>query len=506
MLVTTTKPLILDQDALPPAEIDCAQTEWSTLTSLRCSLEGVAKFGSDSVYCVESSRELLSHVTSALQAIEALWYECGNVCQEDSFHRICASADLLSGWLLNAVVPHVQKLERGMTEGLFPTWNTLLTSTMSIARWNARWSWLRYKQPSIRFWTMASYLYEVAERWSKEQKNRSLVNDQGLSVSTEREYVRLLFGQWVAPASLSPAAQFLMETLLAGCMGNLRIASLADAGTQEQLDLCSGLIVLQTAHNIPRDRVRYISLSPLRDQVCTKLSDLIASGQVQADSASELFRTVVGRRTRYLVRMGRRTETMRMARACVGYQRILGSVHGKPSAASHAAIFESLAWSDCLVLDRSVDGCRLSLPKHADNALCVGALVGLNNVYDNEYCVGMVRWLRRTDADGWEAGVWMMRGQISVQRMRVDGGVWPSQNISEVVITVVDASKTSMHQVLAILPKHSSRAIKKIDAETHNVQYTVRLCLHPGADFDLVILDQMEPTIYKLSPAESLPH
>jgi hypothetical protein len=380
---------------------------------------------------------------------------------------------------MNQLVDHLRQLETEIDRHAPSSMSAeIVAAAMSVTRWAARWSWLRYKQPSTRLWAHAAYLYELSERWHFERNPSILGKSCTCCSSVRQDFARILFAQWVSPISLSVPAQFLFEQLLSESKAQPTISDTPISPEDALFDAGTGLILLRR-QSTQDPSVRHIMFGPLREEICQRVTQMALADAQKAEAAKQLLRSAVGRRTRTLVRLGGRVEMLRRVRACIGYQTISANLR------KHDQRFV-----DGFVLDRSEEGCRIRFERLSaeTNRLCVGALLQVKEVFDGEVCLGIVRWLKRVDPAGWELGVWLIRGSVHVRRMKNQHGVWPTGNREEDVFLIDGHGRGSGTPTLAVLPAHSATPGLQLLGVDDQLRCDVVASVETGVDFEVVVV------------------
>ncbi|MBN3781037.1 hypothetical protein G3O06_26355 [Burkholderia sp. Ac-20345] len=434
----------------------------------------------------EDVSSLLARVRQALLALDDLWLEYESDLGKANDSAISAVGELTSASLMNQLVQYVRQLERAFGENRLPIWSDVTAVAMSATRWVARWSWLRYKQPATRVWANAAYLYEASERWQFQHADPALINAAERSPSVMHELTSLLFAQWVSPLSLSLPAQLLLDRMLRDSAARPAVSAAPTSLEDAAFDVGSGLILLQREIT-PTPAIRFISFGQLRDEICKRATHLVMVDVTKAEPAKQLLRTVVGRRTRKLSRLGSRVEMLRRVQVCVGYRQVTANQCG-----------DVQRFREAFVLDRSEEGCRIRFDQASaeTNRLCVGALLQVQGVFDGEVCIGFVRWLKRIDPAGWEAGVWLIRGTVLVRNMRNQRGAWPTGAVSEAVSIIDVDNAGSGSPTLAVLPMNGASVQRQLVCDEGRFRCNVLSRFEVGADFEIAVVDcsSMKPT------------
>lgn len=457
---------------------------------LRDALEAIADLTR-----IETQSRLVVEIHQALSAFEDLWRDSEAAQEGADNASISVVGELASAWLMNRLVAHVRALECSIADDESSIWNELITGAISATRWAARWCWLRYKQPSTRLWANAAYLYQLSERRLSPAQCRWPADAGTPCGSARREFAWLLFAQWVSPISLPVAAQMLFEQLLHESSAQPTIARTPTSSEDALFDVDSGRVLFRRQTALDAS-TRYIAFGLLRQEICRRATQLALADVDKSEPAKQLLRSVIGRRTRTLVRLGSRFEMLRRFYACVGYEMIAKNLRSQ---------------DQCLVegfvLDRSEEGCRIRFERSSveTNALCVGALLQLKEVFEGEVCLGTVRWLNRTESEGWELGVWLMRGAVHARNVRKKQGVWPSSKRMENVLLVNSDDRASAGPTLCILPKHSALPGVQLIGDDDEFRCEVMTCIESGANFDVAIvqIDAMQEPRVKLCSLNS---
>jgi hypothetical protein len=233
----------------------------------------------------------------------------------------------------------------------------------------------------------------------------------------------------------------LVEHLVDSCQ---QIDSFTDSAAhkgQETVDLDTGRIIL-ARDDFPRNarRIRHVGLSQFRDYVRSQLQQAQSQpgAELLGDALAQIERTVIGRTSRYLVRFDSRVPALRTVNAYLGHEAIL-------SAWQHP-VSERSAWRNtCTLRDRSAHGCRLYF---ADATPKIGMLIVVSGAFGEEHTLGMVRWVARTSLGGWEAGLSLIRGAISLLQVQpLDAS--ESTRSQLLVVNIEDAGHEG---ILAVLP------------------------------------------------------
>ncbi len=427
------------------------------------------------------AKQLQVLVDASISACCLLWQYCqASDATDDVREQVSAVACDLSARLLRTYLARVRALEQRMLASLSAQWAGVLLRSMTTARWSARWSWLRYERPSEQFWAFCAYIYENAERGGVARTESQLVAGQD-PVSIEMEYLALLFAQWINPLSLSPTAYFLVERVVDSCRRDLSFSPLEGPDNDEIVDLDTGRVVLPQNAIAPRrkSRHRYVPLGRLRDRVRAQLLQVSEdrAASVLLDAIAQISRTVIGHQQRHLVRLGYRTNIVRTVHATFGYEQIMATWE-----AADAQVAQP--WGhECMLRDRSIQGCRLFVPFPK---VRIGMLVAVAGVFGAERALGVIRWLTRAGTDSWEAGVWLLRGTISVLQAQPQEGLWPEGQVMHPVM-VVDTEEAEYNGLTLVLPKHSCKAQCSAELITPQarLRFLRRKYLESGVDFDL---------------------
>jgi hypothetical protein len=445
----------------------------------------------------ENPSMLVVEIHRALSAFEALWCDYEKAQRDADSAAICVVGELTSAWLMNRLVEHVRALECSIVDDEATTFAEIVACAMAATRWAARWCWLRYKQPSTRLWANAAYLYQVSEcRRTQPQPQRVLRADAlTSSENAKREFTWLLFAQWVSPISLPVGAQLLFEQLLSRSHARPAIAQMATSLEDAAFDAGSGRVLLK--RQPPSDAsIRYIGFGPLREEICQRATRLALADIDKAEPAQQLLRSVIGRRTRTLARLGGRFEMLRRVHVCIGYDVIAANLR-----------MEDQRFVEGFVIDRSEQGCRIRFERVSADThdLCIGTLLQIRNAFEGEVSLGIVRWLKRVEPVGWELGVSLMRGVVRARRMRKRRSVWPTRKLTEDVFLIDSEKQGSEAARLCVLPKKSAVPGVQLIGEDDRFRCSVMTCIESGVNFDiaLVKIDAMQEPRLKLCSLSS---
>lgn len=421
---------------------------------------------------------VLGECIGLMARLESLWRSCEKNPQAQSCDDVCTDMHVSSTRAVEILVGCLRKRIGVGSQNSEARWGQVLACAMCLIRWTARWGWLRHKPLSDWLCAAAGHVYELAEEYGVAKKQYAGAFPTLMPLAVERDYIALLFVQWLSPASLSSVTQFALEQLLVSACRGLHIELLSEPRAEEVVDLGTGQLYLGERALGAADTSRFRRL-PLR-VAAERISERLATEQPPLMSSAvlgQLRQTAIFRSKRYMIRLGHRTPVADVAQLCIGYERILRS---------HTVVREDGTpvnpGYECAVQDKSPEGCRLFIPLAAASGLCIGALVYVTGVHGSEGALGVVRWLRRTITDDWEAGIWLLRGKIALKHASTEVGVWPSGLATEPVM-IVGGGPTPGELVMAALPRGTGTAVRRIEAG--GVFFEWQFGLESGPDYDL---------------------
>lgn len=432
--------------------------------------------------------ELVKLGVTTVRSLDLIWRQCSGESAQIS-ERLSSRANALTSRLLVTYVYWVRQLEGDVGEVSQP-WETTCICLMCLIRWRAKWSWSCYERPSEQFWVVAAYAYQNADRWGLVSTQCMLYEESAPPVSVEGEYLLLLFTQWVDPFCLSHATIFLLDRVATTSSDGLHLGPASgDPGREEIVDVSTGRLVNGAVTQPGSEGAMLcVPFKALRMRVESRLREL---GEQCKDSpvleaTEQLARTVIGRKTRQLMRLGHRTSVVSLAHVCVGFSRIVDAetaALSRPSAAHQADIPSE--GHECVVRDRSIQGCRLFVPLKPEDVLHIGDLLSVTGVYAGERSLGIVRWLNRRGSTDWDVGVWLLRGTMSVVRAALDGRGDGLSNKAEDFL-VIDGGEESDGTVMGVLPK-SAKARDRLVVPADTTSLKLDRFIESGYDFDLSV-------------------
>lgn len=216
--------------------------------------------------------EMLIHLSgTAIANFDDLWPLCASVQTDISMDKFSARAKKLSFSLLDIYSSFVLELE-------ILNFNLCLVAESAIvmARWCAKWSWLRYENPPLNLWLSAADFYRCAELWAARCPDfESSKGAAGLWV-VEQNYLAILVLDRLCPNSFSRSALSLFDGLLNDSLIGIHLTKEANAITCTLLNASNGRLEIDDGKNqfSVNCRHRFVSIGNVLVRLTSHLSEI----------------------------------------------------------------------------------------------------------------------------------------------------------------------------------------------------------------------------------------
>ncbi|MBI3149130.1 MAG: hypothetical protein HYZ17_11525 [Betaproteobacteria bacterium] len=348
----------------------------------------------------------------AAASLDDLWLRCIDARSGFSVAYLSATAKQLAYALLDvfaACLKHPEVVD-GASGDAPP--GVFAANVMRVARCCAKWSWLRYEQPPSHLWLRAGYFHERVERWEASRAGNGVPVATPCLLTVERDYLAMLLLDWLRPNSLSLPALSLLDGSLDDCLDGIRLEKAPGGSPVALLNPVSGRLERYGGDGrLPQGgKCRLVPVSEVLERLEAFLSRHGSDGsEAQHEAAHAVAVRGAGWQDgRRPARGGRRVGAVRSAYLSCRFGPVSALVRrgGVRSLSDSASGFK-----ECVVLDVSEHGCRISLPSAAAD-VGVGALVATVCPHKGEISLGTTRWMKRNGAESAELGVEILRGSV----------------------------------------------------------------------------------------------
>lgn len=427
--------------------------------------------------------ELMSRLGArATACLDDLWRECIAPRSDVSPDYLSATAARLCFVLVDAFAICVGRLEdvgdapRDVPPGAF--WE----SAMRIARWCARWSWLRYELPPAHLWLSAGNFHRCAER-------RTAGGGAAGShlAAVERDYLAMLLLDWLHPNSLSLAALSLLDGTFDECLDGVRLDQ-GGGGKAAELRLNPASRRFEFHSDEAVAQPGGLSCSVPAEEVLARLeTHLLRHGAGQAQR--EALHVVAIRRLGGRGSCGKRRDPRVGAVRATYLSSRFGGVAALVRTGGVRALCNGMqGGKEAIVLDVSQYGCRIALPAGAAAEIGVGCLLAMMCPQKGEITLGIARWIERGGADSLEIGVEILRGSVSAFPA-VGAAAGHSPEYAARPVLVLEAAGEGHHETF--LPVLVAKDFLAADEDIRLLNSAVVLqkvsLVESGPDFDLYL-------------------
>lgn len=353
--------------------------------------------------------ELMSRLGArATACLEDLWRECIAPRSDVSPDHLSATAARLCFVLVDAFAICVGRLEDVENGSRDVPPAAFCESAMRIARWCARWSWLRYELPPAHLWLSADSFHRFAERRTAGGGDAAGSH----LVTVERDYLTMLLLDWLHPNSLSLAALSLLDGTFDKCLDGVRLEQ-GGGGKAAALLLNPASCRFEFHSDEAGSQPGGWSCSVSAEEVLARLeTHLRQLGEGPAQR--EALHVVAMRRLGGRGSCGKRRDPRVGAVRSVYLSYRFGGVAALVRTGGVRALCNGMQGAkEAIVLDVSQCGCRIALPAGTAAEVGIGCLLAMMCPQKGEITLGIARWIERGGADSLEIGVEILRGSVS---------------------------------------------------------------------------------------------
>lgn len=208
---------------------------------------------------------------TAIANFDDLWPLCASVQTDISIDKFSARAKKLSFSLLDIYSSFVLQLEI-LNFNLY----AVAESAIVMARWCAKWSWLRYENPPLDLWLCAADCYRCAELWvTRGPDLGKSKGTEGLS-AVEQNYLAILVLDRLCPNSFSRSALRLFDGLLNDSLIGIHLTKEANTIPCTLLNVSNGRLEIDYGKNqfSVNCRHRFVSIGNVLERLTSHLSEI----------------------------------------------------------------------------------------------------------------------------------------------------------------------------------------------------------------------------------------